>query len=1330
MTSSRMTQNLFGAGFLSPTGPSKAFDASADGYCRGEGAGLVVLKPMKDAIRSGDFILGVITGSAVNQGSNCSSITVPDSQSQRSLYHKALAVSGTAPMDVSYVEAHGTGTQVGDPIEFKSIRETFGSPDRKDEVFVGSVKDNIGHIEASSGVAGLLKTLLMMQKHTIPKQANFTRLNPKIEPLGKDRVLIPTQSTDWKAAKRIALINNYGASGNNAAMVVEEATPESCAHDSTLLPQSSHFPFFISGKTIEQVQSYGECLKSFLGKETTTSLADIAYNLAIKQNRDFDNSVVFTSSSISDLKAQLEQAASDNTKLLKITKHKSSVVLCFGGQNGALAQISKDLYDNCILLKHYIDECDVVCTEVLSLPSLFPLVFDTEPIEDITTLHCILFSIQYACAKAWLDCGLRVERMIGHSFGQLTALCVADSLSLADALRLVSTRSRLLDQYCSSEKGLMLVVEGEDSKQLLQLAQQQCQNFAADIACYNGPRSIVVAGTEESIASIENVSQRLPNSFRLIRLSNSHAYHSRLLDGILPGLTEAASTLDFATPKIPIEACSNEDDWSVITAEKITRHSRWAVYFMDAVRRVEQQVSKPVIWLEAGSGSPIIPMVKRAVNSTSSNHHVYIATPLQTSDAQLKLAKATSQLWSNGVRAQFWPFHRTQRSWYNWVNLPPYQFAKTSHWLEYKPAPAVQEKRTIEAEPPSSDLIQHLPSETRQGEAVFEINPRHEIYQLGTEGHKVVDLCLVPASLYTEFVISASRILISTQTAAAPCIRNLEMSSPLGLNPTGRVFLRLVEDKSKAEAWDFSVFSQDQQAGNAHPVIHATGHLAHSSDTSTLAHFDSLKGIILGRCHDIESSPSSIGFKGPTVYQAMHRVVIYADFYHGIRSIYTMGKEAVAYITLPPLRPSNMGSNFCDQVLADSFNQVSGVLANCFSGYGEGEMLICNSMGEIKFTPKFVENGRKDWTWIVYSKYHWTSPKRLSCDTFIFEQDSGELVSIVMATEFQKVSTKSLTKILSRLNATKPSQNAPRYNPAHTEMDPSIYQIQPPAVQQPQIKEHEPIKTTVTANDYQESIQEIKKVLGHILEIPLTEIAPDSVLEDLGIDSLLVTEIFAEMNTRFKISTTQSDVANITDVRGLAELLTPNMISTPRQPSIPASVPVQTVACSTPIITQQYNSNIHGSKQPNMREELPNGLSESSNESGTLQKVKNMLRDILEISLDEIMPESGLEELGIDSLLITEIFAEIKERFNVSVAQADFVAITDVQGLAQLVSSRLNAGSTATATPIFTPQFSASSGPMEMETIVYGERDGVLLSAEIHYPSEVRSIQNAHPVGS
>lgn len=835
---------------------------------------------------------------------------------------------------------------------------------------------------------------------------------------------------------------------------------------------------------------------------------------------------------------------------------------------------------------------------------------------------------------SWLDSGLKVDRLIGHSFGQLTALCVAGSLSLCDTLRLISVRARLVEAHCSTEKGLMLAVEGSevDRDRLLHLAAQQYQHYSADIACYNGPHSFVIAGSEASIQAIEEASENFPGIF-IKRLENSHAFHSRLLDGIIPELFQTAEKLHYAGPTIPIEACS-DDDWSGITAEKIARHTRMPVRFADAVRRTEEQLISPVIWLEAGSRSPIIPMIKRAVNS--SQEHMYISTSLHSSEGPMNLTKAICHLWSSGVRAQFWPFHACQRLSYNWINLPPYQFAKTSHWLDYKPAEPVWETPMMPSENSQPELIQLLPDQSHQGEALFEINPNHELYQLATKGHEVVEQTLCPASMYNEFVLIASRLLSDAATPFVPQLSGLTMSSPLVLNPVGRVLLRLVAQKSQPWSWDFSLFTRDKQNKHADPVIHATGRVTVSMPetlSTTISHFQSLNGLILQRCNEIESSPLSIGFKGPTAYRAMRLVVTYLDYYHGIQSIYSMGNEAVARVSLPATRPPNMGKGFCDPVLIDSFTQVSGILANCFARDEDNEMWVCNFINEIAFTQRFVETGREKQTWIAYAKYEKPTPKKLQCDIFVFEPESRQLVLTIMAISFQKLSIKSLTKTLGRLNGLNktPAQDIPtKAISKHRDTDFSDYDATLPTV-------------------VHRSVQQ---------------------------------ELSTESST-----------------------------------AITAHSPVQKVPPSKTIAT-------------------------TNTSSGPLPKVTQMLSDIIEISIEDISPDSALDTLGIDSLLVTEIFAEVNQRFKISLSHSDFATITNVQGLAQLVSSSgqppasapaptltPTSNSTSTSTSNSTAQSTASWTQTEVETVVYGERSGTPLSADIYYPDGLGDSQKRLPIG-
>ena len=952
---------------------------------------------------------------------------------------------------------------------------------------------------------------------------------------------------------------------------------------------------------------------------------------------------------------------------------------------------------------------------------MFPTIFNPSPIEDdLTTLHCTLFSIQYACAKSWLDVGLKPDRLIGHSFGQLTALCVSGSLSLAEAIRLVSQRARLLQKHCGpSQSGLMLAVEGKpaDVEYLIRLAeQQQPQGFSADIACYNGPQSFVIAGDEASIQAVEEAAALLSDRcrFRTKRLDNSHAFHSRLMDGIVPGLRRAAKGLRFEAPAIPVEPCvaddNGDDDWNgILTEDKIVRHTREPVYFMDAVRRIERQAGDgAVTWLEAGSGSPVMPMIKRA--AVNRNHqHLYIATPLRSDEnAQLNLANATSQLWGNGVRAQFWPFHAHQREWYNWVNLPPYQFAKTRHWLDYQPNAAVWKETSITTagvgldENHNTELIKRLlPHQVHGGAkaddddvALFEINTKNDLYRLGTQGHEVVDQSLCPASMYVEFALVASHLLVNGthgEKDFVPRVSRLTMSSPLVLSPVGRVFLKLQEVEKLSSLWDFSIYSLDQHNNAAAtaataeaPIItHGTGRvtvvpeeasgnasigISSPLSSSTITPLRPLQSLILQRCQEIEHSPESVGYRGPTVYKAFRPVVTYVDYYRGIQSIYNLGREAVARITMPPARPSNMGTGACDPVLIDSFTQVSGVLANCFAlgeegNYGEetpGEMWVCNFIGDVELSREFINHAREvGHAWTAYGKYEMPSPKRLTCDVFVFEPRSGNIVVTIRSIEFQKVSVKSLSKILGRLNNRNSSS--------------------------PPVSREENVEVQVR------------------VQVPE------------------VTAI--SRTTAITRSAGTGAIGNASH-------------SLPREPDLPAEIATADFSAKT-------------------------------THTVLVGKVREMLKDVLEIPIGHISPDASLETLGIDSLLATELFSEMRQRFAVSISHLEFAAISDVQSLAQLVfasstasaemhdsdgpasltsTSRLPSASTSSTETASTrrstaeppsPSFRSAPSPapaifsthIERETIVYGERDGVSLSADLYYPSATQEPDKPLPIG-
>ena len=537
ITSPTLHQNLAAANFLSPTGASKSFDAKADGYCRGEGAGLVLLKKLSSAMSDSDNILGVIVGTAVNQNDNCSPITVPSSSSQSNLYQRVLSLARMKPSQVSFVEAHGTGTSKGDPIECQSIRTVFGGQVER-QLHFGSVKGNIGHTEAASGVAGLIKSLLMMQHRTIPMQASFTMLNPNIAPLEQSNMAIPTTNRTWDSDFMAACVNNYGAAGSNAAMIVCQpparvAISRNVANGPPM-ELASKYPFFISAHSQASLKEYSMALKRFMSKLSSPTqenlLASLAFNLAYKQNNSSAHVMTGTATSLAEFNSRISTGLSESN----VVPETRPVVLVFAGQTGRSVSFCQEAYRDSLLLQYHLNECDSIIRS-MHQKGIFPEIFNSQPVDDVVDLHCMLFSLQYSCAKSWLDSGLKVETVIGHSFGQLTALCVAGVLSLEDSLKLISGRASLIKSQWGCERGAMISLESDidNVMRIVSLTRQHGTSQYVEIACYNGPSSYVLVGTEASIKGVEDIVTDKVLSLGLVkarRLDVTHGFHSEVAE--------------------------------------------------------------------------------------------------------------------------------------------------------------------------------------------------------------------------------------------------------------------------------------------------------------------------------------------------------------------------------------------------------------------------------------------------------------------------------------------------------------------------------------------------------------------------------------------------------------------------------------------------------------------------------------------------------------------------------------------------------------------------------------------------------------------------------
>ncbi|KAK8029647.1 Methylphloroacetophenone synthase [Apiospora rasikravindrae] len=992
-------RNLAAAGFLSPSGQCKPFDAGADGYCRAEAVSAVVLKPLADAIRENDNILGVVVGSAANQNHNRSHISAPQADSQLDLFRKVIKLGGVSPESVTYVEAHGTGTSVGDPIEVQSLRDAFGGPQRDSLLHFGSIKGNIGHPEATAGVAGLVKVLLMMRHRTITPQASLTTLNPKLPQFDKHQMAISRKIIPWRAPSLLACVNSYGAAGSNSAAMIRQKP--TYGGKPAVPARLSKYPLFISAGSPDGLSRFSRKLLSWVRKAKaevrSDLLAQLAFNLADRGNHLLPHILATTVSTVRELESSLEAAAS-GSGITQPPKQPKPVILVFGGQESDFIGLSEDVYRTSKVFRTHLDSVnDLMVSD--GLESLYPSIFQSTPVRNLVTLHSALFAVQYASTKAWINSGLKVDAVVGHSFGQLTALCISGVLSLPDALKLVSGRASLMQKYWGPEPGSMLFLQAGRATvdEILRTLDFDGGDHYAEIACHNGPKSHVVVGSSESIELLQN-----------------HVATTRHLRESAAGVEESPdpSGDDGRTSKQP-----------GTRPQKRFGAYEGPVFFQRAIERIAAKHPQ-CTWIEAGRGSSVIQLVKGCV--ADPHAHTFHTSPLTSANAQELLTDITVDLWKGGYSVQYWPFHRSQKLDYDYITLPPIQFEKTRHWLEFtgrglaevadatKPAPDVEEIH---------ELLSFFEfSDAAKSEAVFRIDPQSDRFQYLLGGHVMAGQSLAPASLYFE-VVARAALLLEDDTQATkyvPTVEDLMMRSPIGHTTTKKITLvlkRLGVTQGTHPSWLFFFTTQDTEGSGAQPLEHATGtvYLKKKNDTAAareFGRFDTLVG--QRRCEEILGHPDAEKMRGNHIYRAFNTVVYYGEAFRGIKEISCVGSESAGRVKITPGSPEDpVDQRLCDTPMTDSFMQIAGLMVNYFNNPSMEDVFVCMKIEQIRIGGGFDPDAGD---WLVYATMNNTGESDIVADAYVFDARSRKMVMGVFGLRFAKMSQSLLGRMLKSVN--------------------------------------------------------------------------------------------------------------------------------------------------------------------------------------------------------------------------------------------------------------------------------------------------------------------------
>ena len=787
---------------LSPSGHSRAFDASADGYVRGEGCGVITLKRLDDAQRDGDPVLGVIRGSAVGHNGFSSGLTAPNPKAQEKVIRAALSRAQISPENVNYLEAHGTGTELGDPIEMQAAAAALATG-RTDAnpLLVGSVKTNIGHLEAAAGMAGIIKVLLAMQNDSIPGQLGFETPNPHI-PWDKLAVKVVTDSTPWpNEQQKIAGVSAFGMSGTNAHLIIEapvaaqsSAIAPTSVTDRPTQPGSSHTSpstphlITVSGKSDEAVRELARAYANHIavreadGPDGVTGatgdsskLGDIAFTLATGRSHFEHRGAILATDhqqAIERLKL-LQRHAPGNGVFWGQHRRAPKIAWQFTGQGSQYPSMSQSLYRAWPVFRSALDQCDQWLSAERDI-SLLEVMFgdDESSIHQTQWTQPAIFAVQMGLVELLNSWGLKPDAVLGHSVGQYAAACVAGVMSWQDGLSLLAHRGRLIGDLPTG--GQMLAVFAN-----LTTVESAIQSIDHLSLAANNISHIAISGP---VAAIESAEALLNSqSVRTKRLKTSHAFHSDLMAPALKPFAKIAEKIEFKSPTLPL-ICNMTGQ--VCSASAIFDSQYWASHIRQPVRYGESIEAAAEfgcdVLLELGPHAVLSQMAAGVWPNSAAN---VISCLERDSDDQESIVSAVGKLYACGAEIDFNQFtlNSNPSSRPNRVVLPTYPFERRRFWGPDKPRAAHAAHHTAHGL-----LGSPIALAGNQGEQRFQSHIEADS-PVWLADHEVMGQTVMPGAAYIEMALQVAKSQDETDFAV---LENLAFEQPLC--PTERTQLQTV----------------------------------------------------------------------------------------------------------------------------------------------------------------------------------------------------------------------------------------------------------------------------------------------------------------------------------------------------------------------------------------------------------------------------------------------------------------------------------------------------------------------------------------------------------
>ncbi|MEI2579700.1 SDR family NAD(P)-dependent oxidoreductase [Scytonema sp. PRP1] len=985
---------------LSPDGRCKTFDAAADGYGRGEGCGVIVLKRLSDAIADGDNILALIRGSAVNHDGQSSGLTVPNKEAQQALISQALANAKVEPSQVSYVEAHGTGTSLGDPIELRALAAALGEGRSKDQpLIVGSVKTNIGHLEAAAGIAGLIKVVLSLQNKEIPPHLHFQTPSPHIN-WNKLSLRVPESRMPLQGKPRIAGVSSFGMSGTNAHVVLEEAPhlePVTQAVDRPLHLLS------LSAKTEEALKQLALRYEQYIAANPALAIQDICFSAATGRSH-FSHRLSVVAESTNQLREKLAawkagQDVTGITQAIVPNTRQPKIAFLFTGQGSQYVGMGRQLYETQPTFRQTLDYCDRILRSYLEKPLLavlYPEPGMSSLLDETAYTQPALFAIEYALAQLWKSWGIEPSSVMGHSVGEYVAATIAGVFSLEDGLKLIAERARLMQAL--PEEGAMVAVFAPVT-QVEAAIEIYCQDVS--IASINGPENIVISGKRQAVELV--VTNLKANGVETRQLRVSHAFHSPMMEPMLAAFEQIAAQVTFSSPKIDFisNVTGGLSTTEIITPEYWCHHVRQPVRFASGMEKLAELGYQ--VFVEIGPKPTLLGMGRNCIaNSQNQVEHLWLPSLHPGQDNWQQLLQSLGELYVRGLPVDWSSFERDYHR--RRLPLPTYPWQQQRYWVDT--ADLVNRKTRLLSTTNNGASSLHpllgrpLELAGNSQQIYFESQISQEVPAFLAD-YLIYHKAILPAAAYLEMAYSAGVSVFKTNNLV---VEEVLIQQPLILPKDYLKTIQVILAQEGTLKYSFQIFSLnqlDEDNTKSSWTLHATGKVLVAEKDQQIPQTNLVTWQT--RCSE--------EILVPQYYQQWRDYSIdYGSSFQALKQIWRSPQgsqkdqstgEALGEVRLPEALFLEAGDYQLHPVLLDACFQVVGAT---FSDLGKENIYLPVSVKRLQV---YSRPHLCLWSYAQVHPVNSSNQQTLSADVRLFAQD-GQVIAVVEGLQFKRANREVL----------------------------------------------------------------------------------------------------------------------------------------------------------------------------------------------------------------------------------------------------------------------------------------------------------------------------------